>query len=451
MQANNIKWEPTPKQFEALQLLEDSETTELLYGGAAGGGKTYFGCAWIIISALRYPGTRYLVGRAVLKALKQSTLLTFFEICKEWGLKQNVHYKYNSIDNVIKFFNGSEVYLKDLAQYPSDPEYDSLGSTEYTYSFIDEASQVPLKAYMIVKSRQRYKLDEYGLLPRTLVATNPAKNFLYSEFYKPSIEKTLPKYRKFLPSLVTDNPFISKHYIENLKKLDKNSKERLLYGNWDYDDDPSKIFDFDALQNMFKKAEEPDDEYYLTVDLARMGGDRIVLVLWKGFYIKKIFSYVKQKIDVTEDKILEIKNKYNISNDNIIVDEDGMGGGTVDRLEIQGFVNNSRAIDNSFKHEDPQANYANLKAQCYFYLAKYVNEGKIGTYNMPSDFKETIIEELDRTRHHDHDKDGKLKVTPKQDIKELIGRSPDFADAIMFRMYFVLTEKKVVWDTLSFV
>ena len=86
-----IEWIPTEKQFEAYQILTDKIHTEILYGGAAGGGKTYLACSWAIILCIQYPGIRGLMGRAKLKALKQSTLLTFFDVCKEWGLESGKH------------------------------------------------------------------------------------------------------------------------------------------------------------------------------------------------------------------------------------------------------------------------------------------------------------------------------------------------------------------------
>ena len=69
------RWKPSSKQRQAFYYLLDKETTELLYGGGAGGGKSYLGCCWILFCCLAYPGTRYLIGRAHLKTLKESTLL----------------------------------------------------------------------------------------------------------------------------------------------------------------------------------------------------------------------------------------------------------------------------------------------------------------------------------------------------------------------------------------
>ena len=51
-------------------------------------------------------------------------------------------------------------------------------------------------------------------------------------------------------------------------------------------------------------------------------------------------------------------------------------------------------------------------------------------------FKEMLIEELEAIKSKDIDKDTKLKVVSKEDIKEEIGRSPDFSDTAMMRMKF---------------
>ena len=45
-----------PKQIECFKYLEDKHTTEVLFGGGAGGSKTFTGCLWQISRRLRYPG-----------------------------------------------------------------------------------------------------------------------------------------------------------------------------------------------------------------------------------------------------------------------------------------------------------------------------------------------------------------------------------------------------------
>jgi len=128
------------KQSNAVKYLKDKTTTEVLFGGAAGGGKSALGCLWLIEGCQNYPGSRWLMGRSKLKALKETTLNTFFELSSMLDI--NSQWIYNSQSGIIQFTNGSQIILKDLFLYPSDPNFDSLGSLEITGAFIDECNQV---------------------------------------------------------------------------------------------------------------------------------------------------------------------------------------------------------------------------------------------------------------------------------------------------------------------
>ncbi len=182
-----------PKQNKAVYYLKDSTTTELLYGGAAGGGKSALGCLWLIENCQKYPNSRWLMGRAKLKTLKETTLNTFFDLASDIGITDQ--YTFNGQTNTIAFTNGSEIILKDLFLYPSDPHFDSLGSLEISGAFIDECNQIVYKAWQVVKSRIRYKLNEFDLTPKILGTCNPAKNWVYKKFYIPDDKDNLPEFR----------------------------------------------------------------------------------------------------------------------------------------------------------------------------------------------------------------------------------------------------------------
>ena len=435
-----VNWKLTAKQTRANLYLKDKESTEVFYGGAAGGGKSHLGCAWIIHNCIKYPGTRYLMGRAVLKNLKESTLLTFFQICKDWGIKKDEHYKYNSIDGTVTFFNSSTVYLKDLFAYPSDPEFDSLGSTEYTGAFIDEGSQITEKAKNIVMSRIRFKLEENDLIPKLLICSNPSKNFLYYQFYQPYKEGKLPAYRKFVPALVTDNPHISQYYIENLKKLDRITKERLLHGNFEYDDDPSALIEYDKIIHMFTHHVSDRKGKYMSVDVARYGKDSTTIMIWEGFHVAQVYEYKKKSLKEVQEIVSDLAHRQRVQMRNVVIDEDGIGGGIVDNLQdTVGFINNSRQIeDGGVKY-----NYKNLKAQCYYTLAEWINLRKISVTNdLDPELKKRLIEDLEQVKTFNIDKDQSLQILPKDKVKEIIGRSPDFSDAMMMRMVFTLKKVK---------
>lgn len=420
-----------------LDYLDDDIHTEVFIGGAAGGAKSFTGCYWQIKRRLKYANSRGFLARAQLKSLKESTLLTFFEVCRMLNLRFGIDFKYNSVNGLITFFNGSEEYLRDLFLYPSDPEFVSLGSTEYTDGFIDEMAEIKEQAYQIIRSRIRYKLDEFGLIPKICMGSNPCKTFIYREFYKKWVNKTLEKYKKYIPSKVYDNPFMSDLYIENLKKLDKRNKERLLKGNWEYDDDPAKLMEYEAILDIFtnKYVMKESENKYITCDPARFGQDLTVIYLWYGLYIKKVYVYQSISTEQTEQHLQKLMNDEEIPRSRVIVDEDGIGGGIVDHLPgIKGFTNNAKALYSGLD----KSNYRNLKTQCYYKLSDYVNAGKIGANFDNSQYKDFCIEDLEQVKRKDHDVDGKLQIIPKKEVKENLGRSCDFSDCMMMRIFFEL-------------
>ena len=424
----NISPDLTAKQKEALRYMLDDTTTELLYGGAAGGGKSFLLVAYAIITSLKYPGVRGLIGRSKLDALKKTTLNTFFDVCSQWDIKSGEHYNYNAQSNIITFYNGSEIILKDLFLYPSDANFDSLGSLELTYACIDEANQITEKAKNVLSSRLRYKLDEYGLIPKLYMSCNPAKGWVYS-IYKESRENTLPEHKKFIQALVTDNKHISKHYTAQLNKLDEISKARLLRGDWEYDDSKDALVEYDAIINMFSNV-VPTGEKYITADIARFGKDKTAIYLWNGLQVAEVVVLDMSSMVDVANKIKEIQQREGVKLSNIIVDEDGVGGGAKDILRCKGFVNNSKAIRGE--------NYQNLKTQCYYKLADLINKGQIGFSTNDIKLKELLIQELEQVRRVNMDKDTKLSILSKDKIKDLIGRSPDYSDALMMRCYYEL-------------
>ena len=428
------------KQTLTLDYLENNNVNEILFGGGAGGGKSILGCYWQIKTRLKYAGTRGLIGRASLKTLKETTLQSFFFVAQMQGLKANVHFKFNQQSNVITFYNGSQILLKDLFLYPSDPNFDELGSLEITDAFIDEANQIVDKAKSILKSRIRYKLDDNNLIPKILYTCNPAKNWTYQEFYLPNKKGELQENKKFVQSLVTDNPNISKHYIENLKLLPKEQRERLLYGNWEYSDDPSALISYENILNCFTNTFVQQGIGYITADIARFGRDKTVIGIWSGWRLEQVQTIEKSSLDVVVQKINDLRNLFNIPLSNIIVDEDGVGGGVKDFLNCKGFINNSSPI----KLNNSDANFNNIKSQCYFGLAEKINKNEV-FFNITGIHKEAIIEELQYVKQDKMDSDNKKQVLRKEKVKELLNRSPDYSDMIMMRFFFELNNKPIEW------
>lgn len=425
----------TKRQTEAWTYLTDDHTTQIVFGGAAGGAKSTLGCIWITYLCLNYPGVRCLIGRTSLTALKQTTLNTLFDVFGWMGFKADNHYHYNAQSNVISFNNGSEILLKDLIDRPSDLNKDSLGSLELTAIFVDEFTQISHTTYSVLKSRIRYKLTEYNLIPKMLLTCNPSHNWVKSEFYKPWKEGRLAENIAFIPSLPLDNPHLPSSYIELLQTLPEVQRERLLMGNWDYLDDPTALFTFDMISSsIYRSSFNQSDKKYLSVDVARFGDDKTVIVVWIGMSIIEIKIIEKASTTEVAEEIKLLMKTHGIHPNNIVVDSDGVGGGVADQIKgCVNFVNNSAAQDNE--------NFINLKSQCYTRLSEEFKTGNISLNINDPVLIDNLTQELLSVKLKNLDKDNKIGVLSKDEQKRILGHSPDISDAIMMRMYWVSNKK----------
>ena len=91
------------------------------------------------------------------------------------------------------------------------------------------------------------------------------------------------------------------------------------------------------------------------------------------------------------------------------------------------------------KHAPLVADFSNLRSQCIFMLSEKVQGHKIASKVQGED-KEKMIEEL--SIYQDVTKDGgKRTATSKDDIKLLLGHSPDDSDTWIMRCYFEVRNK----------
>jgi len=449
---------PTKKQEIAWETLQNKTTKYLLFGGGAGGGKSWLACEWLLTNCYFYPDSKWFIGRNELKRLMASSYVTFTKVCKYHNIPLT-DWKLNGQYNYIEFFNGSRIDLLDLAYKPTDGMYERLGSLEYTGGFIEEAAEVKFKAFDVLKSRiGRHKNKEFDLMPKMLLTCNPNKNWLYRVFYKPWKKGDIEDKYAFIQSLYKDNPHTAKEYEESLSDItDKATRQRLKHGNWEYDDDDNALVTYDSIQDLFTNTLEESNDKYLTIDVARFGKDNLIFKFWRGLDCYRIEKRNKQGINVTTTEVKEWEREERIPRSHIGIDEVGVGGGLLDNLQgAKGFIANSSALENpdatktkvikngTILFTTQKENYASLNDQCGYMLAdKIENKLMRISANIDSEMREHIEEELGQLKRKDADKDGKLKLIPKDEIKENIGRSPDYLDTMKIRMMFELDRTPV--------
>jgi phage terminase large subunit len=431
------------RQKDCVRAWLESTVSHITYGGSKGSAKSYTGCSLIFGDAFIYPGTHYFIARKKLNDIRKFTIPSIHEVFNHWGIPSS-NYRLNGQDNYYQLHNGSRVYLLEAKYLPGDPQYMRFGSMQMTRGWIEEAGEFEESAANnLAASVGRWKNDEYNLAPKLLQTCNPSKNYLYREYYKKHKEKRLEPWKRFIQALPTDNKKLSKGYLENLvRSLNKNEKERLIHGNWEYDDDPAALIEYEKSVDVFSNTHVPGGRKCMTVDLARLGGDRIVKIEWDGFR-GKVSAYQKQGLDVTTQIIETGRNRLQCGKSDILVDEDGLGGGVVDFYKCRGFVNNASAVpspDAPYEDDGKQKkeNYDNIKSQCSFRMADRINKNGLYLEVEDEEMKDLIIEEMEQVKQKELDSDLKKGVVPKKKVKEALGRSPDFWDAIMMREAFEL-------------
>ena len=435
-----VEFVATPKQYEALQYFRDDITTEIWFGWAAWWSKTRLGCFAVRSSCIEFPWSRWVIWRKELVNLRRTTLHTYNTMMDFYKIPEQDRWIINSQTNTIRFPNKSEIILLDCATQTSDTEWTRFWSLELTGAFIDESNEVDVKGIEMLKTRiwrkNTFEINWQIVKkhPKFLECFNPNKWHVYNDYYLPRKNGTLPSYRKFVRATAKDNPYLSPEYIQQLERSDEMTRQRLLYWNFDYDDTPWKLFRRDEISDLFTANVPSSDETYITCDVARLWDDMTVIVVRKGLEAVEIKSYNWRTTDQTVETIRELERYYNCRRSNICIDSDWVWWWVCDHLRwCVNFMNNWTPI----VQKDELRNYANLKTQCYFKL-KYLMEKREIRVNTSWEIKDKLQNELDNILVKDLEWENKIRLESKEDMKKRLWHSPDYADAIMMRMYWTL-------------
>ena len=226
--------------------------TEILYGGAAGGGKSHLLRAASIIFSIEIPGLIVYLFRRTFKELLSNHIYTsggYFELLHDF--MDNGLVKYNKSDYSFDWTNGSRIQLAH-AQYESDI-YQYQGA-QIGLLLVDESTHFSETMIRFIRSRVRLGSmsipDKYrGAFPRIIYGSNPG-GIGHRYFKKQFVDKGLSVYkaekseggmlRQFVPALLTDNPVLVKNdptYSDRLQGLgDNDLVHAMLSGNWEMSD-----------------------------------------------------------------------------------------------------------------------------------------------------------------------------------------------------------------------
>lgn len=211
----------------------DADADEVLFGGAAGGGKSYGQLADALVYALRYPSSRQLILRRTFPELEHSIIFTSLQLFPQKAAR------YRATSHTWQFLNNS---LIEFGYCAAEKDVLRYQGAEYDVVRFDELTHFTEEQYTYLLSRIR-GVNPYPKQMKS--STNPGgighswvkRRFIDGKtpgevFYD---EKTGAS-RIFIPSFVSDNVFLMRAdagYRKRLEQLPEAERKALLYGQWD--------------------------------------------------------------------------------------------------------------------------------------------------------------------------------------------------------------------------
>jgi hypothetical protein len=248
-----------------------------------------------------------------------------------------------------------------------------------------------------------------------------------------------------------DNPFLDRGELIALEAEYKNDIQAYRQEiKAEYVDNAGSLFHYDSLIDVFTNTITKTGQKYLIVDVADDGTDKTIFSFWEDLeeYRREEFERLNTEGIINQTREYAAHDQIPFSH--IAVDAIGVGAGVASSSRLDGIVGykssfqaiktdtnivrlpNVGYIEKEFTNLT--SDFKNLRSQCIFTLANLVNEHKIAS-KVTGQFKEHIIEEL-AVYQDASSGDGKRQATSKDDVKEVIGRSPDHSDTWLMRMYF---------------
>lgn len=368
-------------------------------------GKSYALSIWIVLQCLKNPGIRGIIIAQNYRAL---TLVLIREIknrCSEFG----IIIEHNKSNNELVFPNGSILY-----GFSAESPDAVLGLTEISLLAIDEAAYTNKEIYN--NARDRMRGSKYPSRVRLISSpSNTRVQNWFSELCKNNADKVIH-------ATAFDNPFTSQAFKDEL--VERYGEGTPLYRQQVL----GEIFDADVVSQIIKRSDfrqdksSNDNVYYLGMDCSGMGADKDVIVIIDKYGIVDISEFSHADTFIKVNRINDYYNKYHFIC-GYLDNTAGYGQGILDLCKSKNLPIDGVNFANKAFNEEL---YPNARTEIYLEAAKEIKDGFYVYDNVKEEF---IAQEITINNK------GQSTLVPKKDIKEVLGHSPDYSDAVSLALY----------------
>ena len=207
--------------------------TDVLYGGAAGGGKSYA----MLVDPLRYAHRSAHRGLIIRRSMPE--LRELIDKSRELYPKAFPGCKYKEVEKLWNFPSGAKIEFGFLER---DADVYRYQGQAYSWIGFDEITHLPTEfSWNYLASRLRTTDSEITCYMRCTAnpggagATWVKKRYIDPSPPHESFEGADGLTRKFIPARLQDNPFLATdgRYEKMLQALPPTQRQQLLEGNWD--------------------------------------------------------------------------------------------------------------------------------------------------------------------------------------------------------------------------
>lgn len=433
------------KQQEVIDTInERPEIDEIVLIGPTGVGKSALAAHVFISICDEFPMSQVFVWRKNFSTARKTIWRTYKKMLADMNFIEEEHYHLNEGSLLIEFPNKSIITFAE-ADATKDRDQNKIKGLDITANQVEESNEFVEDAVDMIMSRKG-RANQSGQPSINILTMNPNNGWTKSRYYDKWKKNQLPSNVLVIEFTLEDSWQTDKDINSLIKSKPKWWVERYMKNNWNYlDEDHALISGYLWEKASVYRMPEVDEEYpsvqrkvrlnkVIGVDVSDSGPDATVVSIIEHGVLTEQFELKLPEMQYGQNKDDDARPRGYILAQKLVSYAEGKGFDKSHARQISLEVN---GVGTSMRDGMKMLGW---RIDEYTATGKSRNETLL---NMRRALDEGEVQVLqgDNYRGHDnelwrelsaHDTDivdGVEKVTKKEKIKEVLGRSPDYADS----------------------